>query len=167
VRRVVIVLLVFLAACSSQSSESVPAEDATGVTDSAPKLTTTTAATSTTVAVDVAAFVAEGSAACTQYKERVAEYETAFQAAIDAGGKTTDLALTNKEFQNVVGSMGTLDEAIDDIALVDRSIIPIEEIQRRDSLWQSWSQLKVTTRDIYPDLKVVYAAICDRISQYR
>jgi hypothetical protein len=145
------VLLVFLAACSSQSSESVPADDAADTTEAAP-------AVSPTVAAGLIAAVEEGKAAC-------AEYEQARAAYADSGD---DLFGSLEALENIGKSSDRLDKAITRIEAIDSSVIPIEELQRWYEALQANEGGDIESLpDVLLEFGEVFLLVCDRISQYR
>jgi hypothetical protein len=151
VRRVVIVLLVFLAACSSQSSEGVPAEDAVDTTDTTPE-------TTKKVAADLIAAVDEGKAACAEDEQARAAY---------ADGDD-DFFGSFEALENIGKSSDRLDKAITRIEAIDSSVIPIEELQRWYEALQANEGGDIESLpDLLLEFGAVFLLVCDRISQYR
>jgi hypothetical protein len=141
--------MVFLAACSSQSSEGEPAKDAVGTTNAAP-------GTSTTVAADLIAAVDEGKAACVEYEQARAAY-------VNPGD---DLFEQIEAMERTVKATERLEAAIEQIEAIDASVIPIEELQRWYDALQTQDKID-NLADFFLKFSEVFLLICDRISQYR
>jgi hypothetical protein len=176
-------LIVFLSACSSQSSEGVPVEDAVDTTDTTPETSTTVAVdttdtapeTSTTVVADSVAAVDEGKAACAEFNQARAAYAVFWISALDEYGELSDdvepddVEGFDEVSERLAKARERLDAAIEQIEVMDGLVIPIEELQRYYVMLQRVEN-EVVEIDTLPDYLLFtkeWLVVCNRISQYR